>query len=113
MNGYTAGKRWKHAAKALLSEVKSGNFTSPQNIAPKINGEAFFLSDESPQPLFVFNRKTYAFVGHPVSEKEITVISFAVVNAITWVTEWMYWIFTLGTKEPEMSVVRLSWVNRV
>jgi len=77
-----------------------------------VNGEAFFISDDSPQHIFDFSRKVCALAGHPVAKEEIKIIPFGFVYAITIASEWLYWIFTLGTKRPEVSSRKLAYLNR-
>ncbi|KAF5001628.1 hypothetical protein FGRMN_934 [Fusarium graminum] len=73
-----------------------------------VGGEAFFISDGRPQPLFDFNRRFYAAAGHPVARDEVTVIPLAVMQAMASTTEWIYWIFTLGTIRPSVRRVSIN-----
>ena len=78
------------AAKALLAQDA------------KAGGEAFFISDEVSMPYFDFARKFYAGAGHPVAKDEIKVMPLWLVVSFALLGEWLYWIFTLNTKVPEV-----------
>jgi sterol-4alpha-carboxylate 3-dehydrogenase (decarboxylating) len=86
------------AAKALLKEL---NNTSSK-ISRKVNGEAFFISDGISMPFFDFARKVYAFAGHPVAKEDIKVMPLWFMIPLASFLEWVFWIFTLGTKTPEI-----------
>jgi sterol-4alpha-carboxylate 3-dehydrogenase (decarboxylating) len=82
-------------AKALVREFT----TKPAK--GRVNGEAFFISDGIPIPFFDFARKVYAIAGHPVKKDNIKVMPLWFMIPLAGFLEWMYWIFTLGTKKPE------------
>lgn len=92
------------AAKALLATAadpqRTNNEDSPKG---KVYGEAFFISDGVSLPYFDFARKIYALAGHPVAKEEIQVVPYKAVLAVARLTEWVYWIFTLGTKQPDLA----------
>ncbi|KAF4624316.1 hypothetical protein G7Y89_g13857 [Cudoniella acicularis] len=79
------------AAKALLRE--SG---------PKVDGEAFFITDGKPQPFFDFARKAYTAASHSVAPEEVKKIPLRLVQTMASGGEWAYWLFTLNTKKPAM-----------
>ncbi|CAG8962035.1 hypothetical protein HYFRA_00014144 [Hymenoscyphus fraxineus] len=80
------------AAKALLSEKEE----------TKVGGEAFFISDDVSMPYFDFARKIYAGAGYPVKKSEIKVMSYEMILGLTILGEWIYWIFTFGTRRPSL-----------
>lgn len=84
------------AAKALLRKEYE------PTTSPKVDGEAFFISDGHAIPYWDFFRKCYAAGGAPVKPEEIRIIPLRVVQAIASVLEWLYAIFTLGYKTPEL-----------
>jgi sterol-4alpha-carboxylate 3-dehydrogenase (decarboxylating) len=84
------------AAKALLEDPKS----SERLKKGKVDGEVFLISDDASLSWFSFARKVFAFAGHPVAKKDITVVPYSLAMLFTVIGEWTYWIFTLGTKMP-------------
>ncbi|CAG8971117.1 hypothetical protein HYALB_00008594 [Hymenoscyphus albidus] len=80
------------AAKALLNEKEE----------TKVGGEAFFISDDVSMPYFDFARKIYAGAGYPVEKSEIKVMSYEMILVLTILGEWIYWIFTFGTRRPSL-----------
>lgn len=84
------------AAKALVRELT----TKPAK--GRVNGEAFFISDGIPISFFDFARKVYAIAGHPVAKDKIKVMPLWFMIPLAGFLEWAYWIFTLGTKQPEL-----------
>ncbi|MCJ1395202.1 hypothetical protein MMC18_008085 [Xylographa bjoerkii] len=96
------------AAKALLVCARS---EQPFG-GSKVDGEAFLITDGLPMPFFDFAREVYAFAGHPVSQDEVKVIPYGLVLAFTLLSGWAYWIFTLGTKFPEVRKVGIQYLDR-
>jgi sterol-4alpha-carboxylate 3-dehydrogenase (decarboxylating) len=84
------------AAKALLEDPQS-----PERLKKgKVDGEAFFISDDASISWFDFARKGWVYAGHPVAKKDIKVIPFWLAMTFAVMGEWLYWIFTFGTKTP-------------
>lgn len=98
------------AAKALLREITDSQDPERFSKANKVNGEAFFVSDGVRMPFFDFARKLIAFAGYPVAKEEIKVIPYEVVYGLSILNEWLYWIFTLGTKSPEFSPSSIKYL---
>ncbi|PMD39567.1 NAD(P)-binding protein [Hyaloscypha variabilis F] len=94
------------AAKALLREL---NTRPTKN---KVNGETFFISDGVSMPFFDFARKVYAFAGHPVAKDEIKVMPLWFMIPLASTLEWAYWVFTLGTKQPELRRWDMEYFTR-
>jgi sterol-4alpha-carboxylate 3-dehydrogenase (decarboxylating) len=76
------------AAKALVSGT------------PGADGQAYFITDDNPMLFFDFRRKCCAAGGYPVAKDEIKSVPFWVVKTFVSITDWVYWVFTLGTKRP-------------
>ncbi|KAM3064746.1 hypothetical protein ACMFMG_005734 [Clarireedia jacksonii] len=77
----------------------------------KVAGEAFFITDEHNIPFFDFARKVYAFAGHPVPENQIQVMPYWLILSFAIMGEWIYRIFTLGTKRPKLSRFDIQILN--
>lgn len=98
------------AAKALLDS---------EHLRPdmRVDGEAFFIADPTPIPLWDFDREILRLAGDrfsskPKEQQKLIVIPFGVVITIALMTEWVYWILTLGTKRPPMTVDHFEYMSR-
>lgn len=88
------------AARALLDDRQG------------VAGEAFFISDGKPEPLFDFARRCYAAVGSPVKREEVTVIPLWVMQVVASVGEWVYWAGTLGMRTPKIRRINIDHLDR-
>jgi sterol-4alpha-carboxylate 3-dehydrogenase (decarboxylating) len=77
-----------------------------------VAGEAFFVSDGRPEPFYDFTRRCYAAAGSPVAPHEVTTIPLFVMQIMASIGEWMYWIFTLGTKTPRIRRANVDQLDR-
>jgi len=99
----------KKAAEAHILAFRA--LLDPSTVS-SIAGNAFFISDEKPQPFFTFMRRCYAVAGHPVADKEVTVLPLSMMKTMASVMEWAFWIFTFGTKEPSMRREDIDYLDR-
>ncbi|MCJ1368239.1 hypothetical protein MMC16_007381 [Acarospora aff. strigata] len=93
------------AAKALLT--KRGNPS-----APKVDGEAFFITDGTPTPFWDFARKIFRAAGDTTDPEDVKVLPLWLMLVLASVGEWVYWVFTLGRKEPEMRRCDMEYFER-
>ncbi len=92
------------AAKALLAKVQD-----PSADLPKVDGEAFFITDGRPIRTWDFVRMIWRAAGDTTPPENIRVIpAWLILNLATF-TEWVYWIFTLGRKKP--LTFRRAWIE--
>ena len=82
------------AAKALLD---------PQNAAGKVDGEAFHITDGNPLPFWDLARLIWRAAGDTTELKDVSIIPAWAAVAMATAAEWVFAIFTLGTKKPEMN----------
>jgi sterol-4alpha-carboxylate 3-dehydrogenase (decarboxylating) len=80
------------AAKALLQPSEE-----------KVDGEAFFITDDSPLPFYSFARKIWYAAGDRTENEDIRVVSRGLVLATALINEWFYFVFSLGFKKPEVT----------
>jgi sterol-4alpha-carboxylate 3-dehydrogenase (decarboxylating) len=99
------------AAKALLVGEATDSQNMEQSKKGKVDGEAFFVSDDVSMPYFDFARKLYAFAGHPVAKNEIKVMPYWLVLGFAVLSEWVYWAFTFGTKTPEVRRLGIEYLG--
>lgn len=74
---------------------------------PKVDGEAFVITDGDPQPFWDFTRRTWRHAGDQTKPEEITVIPAMLVFGMAGAVEWLYYIFTLGQVRPPLKMSRL------
>lgn len=108
----------------LYDSIYVGNATPAHILAakailrnePKVDGEAFFITDDNPVPFWDFQRKIWAAAGDKTPLTKIVVIPAWLVMCIATVVEYLYWICTLGQKLPpktmRRSVLRYTVTNR-
>ena len=95
------------AARALLRDNASG---------PKVDGEAFFITDDNSMPFWDFQRKIWAAAGDKTPLAKVIVIPAWIGVLMATVAEFLFWIFTLGQKLPpktmRRNVLRYAFTNR-
>jgi sterol-4alpha-carboxylate 3-dehydrogenase (decarboxylating) len=98
------------AAKALVKA--SGH--PPLPATKKVEGEAFFVTDDKPIPFWAFSRLAARTAGVPVKDEEIRSIPRWFILGVAFLLEWAYWIFTIGTKAPvvRMHAVKITTMER-
>lgn len=93
------------AAKRLLSGITDSQIL-------KVDGEAFFITDDKPIPFWDFSRKVWAEAGSPVDPKTIRVIPAWLILSIALTVEWVFWIATFGQKTPKfLRSHTIRWVT--
>jgi sterol-4alpha-carboxylate 3-dehydrogenase (decarboxylating) len=84
------------AAKALLD----GQHLRPEM---RVDGEAFFIADPTPMKMWDFSRAVWKAAGHPKDDQKVLVIPFWLMITLASIGEWIFWIFTFGTKRPRVT----------
>ncbi|KAF4633491.1 hypothetical protein G7Y89_g4635 [Cudoniella acicularis] len=79
--------------------------------APKVDGEAFFISDGVDRPFWDIVRDILAAAGDKTPKEQIKTIPFGLVLFLAKLGEWSYWVFTLGRKEPELRASDLEYLR--
>jgi sterol-4alpha-carboxylate 3-dehydrogenase (decarboxylating) len=88
------------AAKALLKSQQG-------SLSPKVDGEAFFITNGDPQPFWHFSRRIWQLVGDTTEPGDIKVVSGNLALALSSMVEWLFFVFTLGFKKPPLNITRL------
>ena len=83
------------AAKAILRRMEDPK-------APKVDGEAFFITDDKPVLFWDFSRKVWKAAGDRTSQESIRVIPAWFVIGLAITAEWLFWVFTFGQRTPKM-----------
>lgn len=84
------------AAKALLKDASDF----------KVDGEAFFVTDDNPMPFWDFQRMIWAAAGDKTTLSKIQVIPAWVGMAMATVVEYLVGVFTLGQRLPPKTLRR-------
>ncbi|MCJ1434437.1 hypothetical protein MMC27_003805 [Xylographa pallens] len=83
------------AAKALSAGASDPN-------APKVDGEAFFITDDSPLPFWDFVRMVWRAMGDTMPKEKLIVVPVWLALVLAHCTEWAVWAASLGKKRPEL-----------
>ena len=101
----------RNAASAHLLALK-GLFPGPDIVdPPKVDGEAFFISDGEQIPFWDLCRKLWAAAGDRTPPDKIRVLPFWLLFIFAAIGESFYWLFTLGRKEPELRTQDLEYLR--
>jgi len=68
--------------------------TIPQEL--RVDGEAFFITNDEPWLFWDFSRFVAAEIGKPIADKENWVIPLGVVCFFVTILEWITWATTFG-----------------
>lgn len=99
-------------AKALIQASTSQGVSVPTN--KRVGGEAFFVTNDEPIPFWDLPRLIADIAGCPVKKEDIRGIPRGLMMSVAFLSEWMYWLFTFGQKQPKVTrwVVRLTTMER-
>ncbi|KAF2867043.1 C-3 sterol dehydrogenase/C-4 decarboxylase [Massariosphaeria phaeospora] len=96
------------AARALL---RSHAARGPQPADRKVDGEAFVITNDEPWPFWDFTRAVGAAAGYPIKKEDVYVIPAGVMWVLVAITECLYWCFTLGTKQPRFTRMKIKYMT--
>ena len=69
---------------------------------PKVDGEAFYITDGEPIPFWTFLRKIWSAAGVQAAPENAVVVPAWFILSLASVVEWIYWAFTFGSKKPRL-----------
>ena len=72
----------------------------------KVDGEAFFITDDNPIPFWDFQRKIWTAAGDKTSTTSIHVIPAWIAMTMAAIVEYLFWIGSLGQKLPPKTLRR-------
>ncbi|KAI9719482.1 MAG: putative secondary metabolism biosynthetic enzyme [Chrysothrix sp. TS-e1954] len=82
-------------AQALL---RSHDVPNDLRNSERVDGEAFFVTNDEPIPFWQFTRGLGAAAGFPTQPEEIRVIPKSIGFVMAFISEWLTWIMSLGKK---------------
>jgi sterol-4alpha-carboxylate 3-dehydrogenase (decarboxylating) len=101
------------AAAALLTTVER---EEQGQIAPlsheKVDGEAFFITNDSPMYFWDFTRTAWRHLGDTTMPNQIWTINKDFGLIIATLFEWIFWIFQLGVPNLTRQKVKFSCMTR-
>ena len=98
LSGPNAAAAHVLCAAALLREHVHGPAAGDRKVA----GEAFFVSDGRPMLFWDFQRVLWAVAGDKTPPEKVVVVPAWLVVGLALVTEWVYWVLTLGRRTPQV-----------
>ena len=80
----------------------------------RVDGECFNITNDERVLFWEFQRKVAAAGGFPVKEEDIKVVPVWVGLIMGWISEWVTWAKSRGTRQPSMTMegIRLSTIHR-
>lgn len=81
------------AAKKLLEASRAKEPIPPEL---RVDGEAFFMTNDDPWPFWNFTRFVASEISEPITDSKIWVIPLGVVCFFLTILEWFTWIVTFG-----------------
>ena len=101
-------------AHILLAKALLKNAATSGHMSPKVNGEAFNITDGQRHRFWDFPRVIWKAAGWepPADEsKKLFILPTRLALVIAIVFEWMYWVGTLGTRRPGLLSKQQVWIS--
>lgn len=95
------------AAAALVKSQKS----LPEDDV-RVDGEAFFITNDEPQYFWDFTRLVWGYAGDVTRSDQVWVIKKSWALLLAGLLEWTFWAFRLGESPLTRTKVRLSCMTR-
>lgn len=92
------------AAKVLLS--------LDEGLTIRVDGETFFITDDSPMPWYDFARKVWYAAGDRTEPEWIRVVPMHLALATASVNDWVSWTVTLGRRRQEFTSEGMARLRR-
>ncbi|GIJ82260.1 erg26, C-3 sterol dehydrogenase [Aspergillus pseudoviridinutans] len=78
----------------------------------KVDGEAFFITNDEPRCFWDFTRLVWGFAGDTTRPEQVWVISRTWALLLAGLLEWIFWALRLGQAPLTRTKVRLSCMTR-
>jgi len=80
--------------------------TTTDQVGTKVDGEAFFVTDDTSIPFWDFQRKIWSAAGDTTPLAEVRIIPAWIGMATAILVEYLFWIFTFAQKLPPKTIRR-------
>lgn len=107
---FTENTNVAHAHHLAAAALLSSNATLPAT--EKVDGEAFFITNDEPVPFWDFTRMAWKYAGDTTQPHQIWIISRTWGMVIAGLLEWVFWLLRLGNPPLTRTKVRLSCMTR-
>ena len=105
-----------YVGNAALAHIQAAKVLLRSDATAKVDGEAFFITDDAPIPFWDFQRKIWAAAGDETKLSDVRVIPAWVGIAMAALVEYVFWLATFGQKLPpktfRRSVLRYAIEDR-
>ncbi|USP75532.1 uncharacterized protein yc1106_02806 [Curvularia clavata] len=103
-----------YAQMLIVKALLEASASAPLPADEKIEGEAFFVTNDEHIPFWNISRLVAELIGTPVKEEEVKCIPIWFMTAFAWMSSWLLWIFSFGRKQPKLTpwVIRLLTMER-
>jgi sterol-4alpha-carboxylate 3-dehydrogenase (decarboxylating) len=113
---YTANAAQAHvmATRLLMGDVPISNTGGAEGLYDDIDGEAFFITDDSPMPFWQFSQRVWKEAGdrnHTSSNPSVTKIPFSLVMGIVGAAERVYKCVRPGKEEWQLNSASLRYMR--
>ena len=101
-------------AHSLLAKALMRSAVTREKMAPKVDGEAFNITDGQRHRFWDFPRVVWKAAGWeppPDEAKKIFILPTRLAIVIATVLEWVYWVGTLGTRRPGLLSKQQVWIS--
>ncbi|KAH8654968.1 hypothetical protein BGZ60DRAFT_385822 [Tricladium varicosporioides] len=85
---------------AVMREEKVPQAENAQQ-RKKVGGEAFFITNGEPVEFWTFARLVWRLAGDCTPPEKIIVVPMWLAFFVAYITEWIVWAFSAGTRRPE------------
>ena len=103
-----------HAQMLLAQALVKAAASAPLPADVKVEGEAFNVTNDEHIPFWDQQLLVAEVAGLPVRKEDIKCLPIWLMMTIAYLSEWAYWIFSLGQKKPRMTrrIVRITTSER-
>ena len=100
------------AAKQLLAESKQSVIPTKESAVlaeRRIEGEAFFVTNDEPRYFWDFARAVWRVAGDTRDPKRAWIIPKSIGLVLATLFEWIFWLIFFGTKEPSLTRQKVKY----
>ncbi|KAF2812746.1 C-3 sterol dehydrogenase/C-4 decarboxylase [Mytilinidion resinicola] len=93
----------------LLAQALVRILTEPLAEHPKVDSEAFAITNDDLQPFWDFTRALAGAAGYPMKKSDVLTVPKSVAWMVATITEWVFFVFTLGKKDPRLTRKKIKY----
>jgi len=99
-----------NAAHAHILAAQQLLDTTPDTPADKkVNGEAFLITNDQPYYFWDFVHAVWGAARYQIKPEEVWVIPVGLGLFIAEILEWMFWLFSFGSREPNLTKKKIRY----